>query len=399
MRRVSLSRAAVVSTVAALGIGTTGTGVAFAGPATAPVVVTCGEVITTSITVANDLTCSGGVALSVQADGVKLNLAGHTISGDGSGVGVEIMPSFSASSPEIRNVTVTNGTLSHFGSAVHLVEAQDPTLSHLTMSDNAGTTDAVIDTRSAAFVDGLLITDSHIDGTQGYVMFGQIEVGALTISHTHISGGTLFLSQSGGPTVTADTFTNTPFTLDIVGDSTITGSKFTNSPVVNDGFGFGHDVFANDTFSGAGTALTLADVADQQLTGNTFTSNNFGVTFTDSPSDTISGNTFSHNRTAGAYFNGAGGPLSGHAPISVSVTGNTAKFNGTHPDGTLDPAGLPVVGGIYLYTPAGGNTVTNNTTAHNGGYGIYALPPNTFSGNVSTGDFAKCYPLNLCTYK
>lgn len=397
MRRVSLARAAIVLTVVAGGIGV-GSGLAFAAPAPSPVDVTCGEVITTSITVANDLTCAGGVALSIQADGVTLDLAGHTIRGNGSGVGVEILPCFICN-PEISDVTVTDGTLANFGSAVHPNEAFNTTLSHLTMSDNAGTPDPVIDTRFAAFVNGLLITDSRIVGTGGYVMRGSIELGAMTISNTHISGGQMFLSQTGGPTFTDDSIADMPLTLDIEGGSTITGSKFVRSPIVNDQTGFGHDVFQNDTFSGAATALTLTDVADQQVVGNTFTDNNIGVLFADSPGGTVSGNTFSHNSTAGAYFNGAGGAISGHTPIGVTVTGNTAKFNGTAPDGTLDPAGLPVVGGIYLYTPAGGNIVTDNKTAHNGGYGIYALPPNTFSGNVSIDDFARCYPLNLCTYK
>ena len=401
MGKISLSRAAIVLTVVAGGIGISG-GVAFAAPAPSPVGVTCGEVITTSITVANDLTCAGGTALTIGGDGVTLDLNGHTISGDGSGLAVEVIAA--NGNPQITDVTVTNGTIAHFARAVHFENTVKATMSDLLLTDNGSSTTPVIDTFHSAFTEILLITHTHIVHSNGYVMFSSVQLGNLTMSHTHISDGKMFLSQTGGPTFTDDTFTNAPLTLDIEGFTTITGSKFVGSPIVNDGFGFGHDVFENNTFSGvpAGTALALTDVADQRLADNTFTGNNIGVSISDSPRDTISGNTFSHNRTAGVYFVDNFGPI-GAGPLLV--TGNTAKFNGTHPDGTLDPGGVAVEGGIFLYTPRGGATVTNNSTAHNGGYGIYLLPPtpgsgtNVASGNVSHDDFGKCYTLDVCSYK
>jgi len=395
MRSISFARAAIVLTVAAGGISVS-TGAAFAGPG---VTVTCGEVITTSIVVDNDLSCPGD-ALSVEGDGVTLDLGGHTIRGNNTGLGVDITPA--NSNPQISNVTITNGTIANFDGAVHFNEAINPTLSDLRLTDNAGEARPVLDTGHAGFIEGLLIKHTHITGTTGFVMFAQIELDSITVSNTHISGGTMFLSQTGGPTFTDDTFDNTPLTLNIEGGTTITGSKFVDSPVVNNGFGFGGDVFKGNTFNGAGTALTLADVAKQSVVGNDFASNDIGVSLSDSPGDTISGNSFRHDRTAGVYFVDNFGPI-GAGPLTVS--GNSAKFNGLNPDGTVDPGGVAVEGGIFLYTPRGGATITDNTTGHNGGYGIYALPPtpgsgtNTASGNVSIDDFAKCYPLNTCTYK
>lgn len=396
MRRVSFARAAIVLTVVAGGIGVSG-GVAFAGPG---VTVTCGEVITTSIVVDNDLSCPGD-ALSIEADGVTLDLGGHTLRGNNTGTGVQVMAADNG--PQISNVTTTNGTIANFASAMHLTDTYNPTLSDLHLTDNGGGgTTAVIDTSHSAFVSGLQITNSHITGNKGYVISASIELDSIAVTHTHISGGTMFLSQTGGPTFTDDTFDNMPLTLNIEGDTTISGSKFVDSPVVNNGFGFGNDVFKNNTFSGAGTALTLEDVANQSVTGNEFAGNDIGVSLSDSPGDTITGNSFRHDRTAGVYFVDDFGPI-GAGPLLVS--GNSAKYNGLNPDGTIDPGGVAVEGGIFLYTPRGGATITDNTTGHNGGYGIYALPPtpgtgtNTASGNVSIDDFAKCYPLNTCTYK
>lgn len=389
--KISLPRAAVVLAVTAAGIGQ---GVAFAAPAITPVHVTCGEVITTSIIVANNLTCSGN-ALSVQADDVTLDLGGHTIRGGGSGVGVEIAD---FNNPDITGVTITNGTIAQFGTAVQLFNADGATLSSLTLNNNSGTTKPVIDTGRSPITNELLITNTHITNTTGYVIFASINVGPTTFSNTHITGGTVFFSQSAGPTFSGDTFSTAAVTLNVEGDTTITGSKFVGSPVVNNGFGFGNDVFKDNTFSGAATALTLQDVPTQQVDGNTFSNNDIGVSVSDSPGDIISGNTFSHNTTAGIYYVDDSGPLGSG---SLNVSDNIAKYNGTSPDGALDPGGQPVAGGIYLYTAHGGATINNNTTAHNGGYGIYANPGsgvNTASGNVSTGDANQCFPLSTCTY-
>lgn len=393
MRSIRAARTVIVLTIAAGGMSG---GVAFAGPGPSPAVVTCGEVITANIVVANDLTCPGN-ALSIGADGVTLDLGGHTIRGSGSGVGVQIADD----NPQISGVTITDGTIAHFDSAIRLFNADGATFSGLVLANDSGTPAPVIDTGRFPISSGLVITNTRIAHTQGDVIFAQLNVGPVTITDSRITGGTVFFSQSVGPVFIDDSFAYAAVTFNVEGDTTVTGSRFVKSPVVNNGFGFGHDVFKDDIFSGAGTALTLADVADQQLIGNTFANNDIGVSLSDSPGDTVSGNTFSHNRTAGVYFVDSGPMPSG----TLSVSGNKATANGYSPDGTSDPGGLPVEGGIYLYTSHGGASITDNLTAHNGGYGIYALPPipsappNTASGNVSVNDFARCYPLNLCTYE
>jgi Right handed beta helix region len=392
MRNITLARAAIVLTVVAGGVQG---GWAVAMPA---VTVTCGEVVTTSITVANDLTCPGD-ALSVEAEnGATLDLGGHTIRGGGAGTGVLITAP--NGDPQISNVTITHGTITEFASAVHIVDGFNTTLSRLTLTDNGGATD-VIATGPRTFTEGLLITKTEITGNKGRVISGSTNVGGLVVSQTKISGGDIFLSQTGGPTFTDDTFTDVPMTLNIEGFTTINGGTFVRSPIVDNGFGFGHDVFQNATFSGSATALTLADVSDQQLVGDTFSDNGIGVSISDSPGDTISGTTFTHNSTAGVYYVDGGVMGSG----TLTVSGNTAKANGKNPQDLQDPGGIQVEGGIFLYAPLTTSTINDNQTAHNGGYGIFLQPPvpgsgNSFSaqGNVSTGDFGKCFPLNLCTY-
>jgi parallel beta-helix repeat protein len=67
--------------------------------------IACGDQITTDLTVENDLTCAGD-ALVVMADGITLNLNGHTITGDGSGIGIELRGR--------TDVTIKGGTVRNF---------------------------------------------------------------------------------------------------------------------------------------------------------------------------------------------------------------------------------------------------------------------------------------------
>jgi len=402
MRGVASARAALVIAVLAAGAQSGAT-----SARAAAVTVTCGQVISTNITLANDLTCAGD-ALSVDTDGVTLNLGGHTIQGNGSGTGITLFPA--NLDPQITGATVTNGTIAGFAAAFHLIDTVNPTLSRLILTDDGAAPTPVINTDAfnlgLEYVHGLHITHTQITGSHGPVIEGGIGIFQLTIATTQITGGTMYFSQTiGGPTFTDDRITDASLDLDIESGTTITGSTFTRSPILDNGQGGGFDTFQNNTFTGAGTALNIADAGNQQLTGNTFTGNDIGAVINNSLGDTISGNTFTRNATAGLYFNTAGSPAgSGDQPgAQLTLASNTADRNGTHPDGATDPVGNPINAGLYLYTPNGGATITDNNTSHNSGYGIYASLSdnfsNTSSNNTSIHDFARCYPLYTCAYQ
>src|SRR5689334_6435329 len=61
----------------------------------------CGTQITSSVTLANDLTCDP-VGLVVAADGVVLDLGGHTITGPGAGTRHWPLPSFDIAGVVVR---------------------------------------------------------------------------------------------------------------------------------------------------------------------------------------------------------------------------------------------------------------------------------------------------------
>ncbi|MBV8236577.1 MAG: hypothetical protein JO075_12815, partial [Acidimicrobiia bacterium] len=74
-----------------------------------PVAVSCGETISSSIVVGNDLTCASGNGLAVAADGITVNLNGHTLAGNPGGLGVH---------NSYRGVTIENGTVTGWGTGI-----------------------------------------------------------------------------------------------------------------------------------------------------------------------------------------------------------------------------------------------------------------------------------------
>lgn len=74
----------------------------------------CGTTIVANLTLDHDLTCPGN-GLIVGADGITINLNGHTIMGPGSGVGINV--------PNRTGVVIVGGTVKNFLAGVQLVNS------------------------------------------------------------------------------------------------------------------------------------------------------------------------------------------------------------------------------------------------------------------------------------
>jgi parallel beta-helix repeat protein len=150
MARISLGLAAVGGALAVAGLAAPG------ALASAPA---CGDTITQSVTLHHDLANCPGDGLVIGADGVTLDLAGHTIDGDavigGDDTGVRLEGR--------RHVTVRGGTIREFDHAVHLTGASRNHVTRLvaTSSGDAdigrtilldeGSDDNLIDRNDASF--------------------------------------------------------------------------------------------------------------------------------------------------------------------------------------------------------------------------------------------------------
>ncbi len=89
--------------------------------ARAPQTVTCGQVVTVDIVVANDLACRTD-GLVAGADGITIDLGGHTFSGPGMGPQTWPAPQLDSVGVRVegrRNVTIRNGKTSDFSTGVY----------------------------------------------------------------------------------------------------------------------------------------------------------------------------------------------------------------------------------------------------------------------------------------
>jgi hypothetical protein len=151
LRRMSVS--VVVATVL-LGVLTVAP--ASARPSVVRTTISCGQTVTTSIVVANDLTCASAPILNITGSGITINLDGHRITGRGVGSYCKVNANY-ACDLEIRTgSTITNGRLSNL--SVGLGPSVDATVgSGLAVQDGS-----VVVLRSRAELRASRITDSLV---------------------------------------------------------------------------------------------------------------------------------------------------------------------------------------------------------------------------------------------
>jgi large repetitive protein len=94
-----------------------------------PVDAGCGQTITADTTLDSDLTKCSGPGITIGADGITLDLNGHTIDGKGKGSGVNNVAGHDG-------VTIKNGSIRNFMESVAIVGANDNHLRGLSLSDN-----------------------------------------------------------------------------------------------------------------------------------------------------------------------------------------------------------------------------------------------------------------------
>ncbi len=170
-----LALAALLLAAAAALVALHPAGAASTAPALRAVVVSCGQTITVSIVVSNDLDDCPGYGLIVGANGITIDLGGHTIDGDAISGGDGV------SNGGFDNVKIQDGTITGFGFGVRLSSSADGNkITNIRADFNtygivveAGSEDATLTGISAAGnkhgvliseADGLQVTNSAING-------------------------------------------------------------------------------------------------------------------------------------------------------------------------------------------------------------------------------------------
>ncbi len=233
----------------------------------------CGSSITTNTTLTSDLNCSGGEGLTIEADGVTLDLGGHTITGGGTDNGAGVVVA------GVSGTTVQNGTITNFDAGVFVLFGSGNTVRRLVIRDNLGAE------RFADLGDGILLrfaTNSVVTGN--------------VVRHNGGVSGIRAMSGSNGNMITGNAITqnDVPFPGD---DGTITDAG------VRLDSGAKNNVVSRNAITGSG------------LDGISVASGSIG--------NTIDSNAVSSNGFKGLT---AGGPRLGDG-IRVSGTGNLVQRN------------------------------------------------------------------------
>jgi hypothetical protein len=136
--------------------------------APAPPAVRCGDVLTASATLTADLSCPGGVGLTIAASNVVLDLAGHTLTTPATSLkdtGIVVK------GPGITNVTIQNGRVTAFRTGISLTDVTGVAIANVTVlssSHSSGGPDNGADVRGNRARDVRLDT-AALTGSWGFV--------------------------------------------------------------------------------------------------------------------------------------------------------------------------------------------------------------------------------------
>jgi parallel beta-helix repeat protein len=308
------------------------TGFAIVPPAAADTGVHCGDTITTNITLTRDLTCSGdGLHMADPRNGLAnltLNLAGHSIKGNGTGTGV-IADSYT--------LTVTDGTITGFaqgivrgGPVINLTRVKISRTSSW-LSGRYGGRATVMDSR-------------FVDAGPG----GAYATLPLKVNNSQFVRSSIFSGSQSNTFVYNSQFTDGNITAVWLWAS---GNVINSCP---DGAVAGFDIgkystgvaqLSGNTIRGCDIGINLVSPDwDSKIEGNLLSGNTTGLQYhVTYPTRTleITGNVLSKN---------AGDGLLGTGDGAVTITANSATRNGGH--------GINVTGAQV--TDGGANTATGN---------------------------------------
>lgn len=357
-------------------------------PVAAEAAVVCGQTITTSVTLTNDLSCPSGTGIFVNAPNVTVDLGGHTITGaapaGGTSRGVNI-------TPNRPNVTVRNGTIRGFDAGV---------------SVNAGSTGALIT---------LLTLDANGVGVQANTGSASARIVGNTITNTapfsamqlggngHVAeGNTMTHGANAGIFLAGDDDVLNGNTIIDMGASGIAISAFPSTPGP-----FMNNRISGNTVSGSGrlfnsTGISLTNASGTVVQGNNVTGRlaTPGLFVHDSPGTDVTGNALTNN-TTGVLVRG-----SGSVGTLLAYNSATANQSGIHVESA--PTNTRVVGnnasnntafdGILIQSPS--TLVAANTANANAHWGINAVPGTVDGGGnraAGNGVAAQCTPNIVCT--
>ena len=334
--------------------------------------VTCGQVITQSTKLTNDLLDCLGDGLVIGADGITLDLDGHTIVGTGVGYGIL--------NNGFDSVTITNGTIQEFVAGVQLgsgtarnivsqltlqlnelagvemINADDGTdgntVRQNTIAGNGGGVALLSGTQNA------LVTNNVFSGSSGESI-SIVSSSANRIEGNQISGSSdvsVMLEGASGNTVIGNSVLGSADSSIVVhlgsNDNRIEGNDLDEGEagiIVDDSSG--NQLIANVAHGMGDSGIVLGNAQNTLVKGNDVRFNSGGIEIDGSSNNRIEANNASETSGTGIEV--------GDFSLSNVIVQNTASAN--------DAGGISVE---VSAAPGSGNLLDRNTANDNTGVGI-----------------------------
>jgi len=374
----------------------------------APAVLQCGQVLTQSVRLTNDLTECLGDGLLIGAPHIIVDLDGHTIDGTGLGTGVR--------NEGYGSVEVRNGTIRDFDRGVHLLpETTDNLLERLRLEHNEVAGVELFDATDGEIRDNVLEDNgdaiSLISGTARTVVAdnsmvlnrgaglilqnaddnrlernvveggGDLGVGLEHSSRNVVIANSVSGNSDGGMEIELGSHEN------LVEGNVVAGSGDTGILVAESDR---NRLIGNVTSQMSDSGITLNMANDGVVRGNVLGSNPGGLQMDGSSRNLVEGNDASG--TSGLGIELGGGSYDNHL-LANTAGGNAASGIYVADEALLEPGNLLEAntadgnGGDGITIAKGGHVLVANVARGNRGWGINAGLLNTDGGrNVAIGN-------------
>ncbi|GAB3831582.1 right-handed parallel beta-helix repeat-containing protein [Kribbella italica] len=386
-----------------------------------PVTATCGQVLTQSSLIVNDLTNCPNDGLVVGAANITVDLDGSVVDGSGQGAGIR--------NPGFDGVTITGGTVQEFDHGVQLTAGTAlGIVDELTVRLNQETGIQLVNADDGS--NGNVVRENTLTGNGAGVSLEGGTQGASVLRNT-IGGSTregLRVLASSGNTLESNTVTGSGeggLLLDASGNNTVVSNSLTGSAksAVLVQAGSNANRLEGNTLRDGETGIELVDSDDNQVIanianqmdkaavaleqaddtvvrGNDLRFNGGGVDLQESGTNRIEQNNASENSDTGIAI---GASSLGNVVVGNNATANDSEgiaveadvlAGSTLPGNLLDRNTADDNSGDGIAVTKAGHTVTANSANNNDGWGIHAEIGTMDGGNnraVGNTELAQCY--------
>jgi large repetitive protein len=374
-----------------------------------PATVACGEVLTRSTLVTNDLTECPGDGLVIGRPRIVLDLAGHTIDGIGLGAGVL--------NDGFASVTVRNGTLQDFDHGVVLLsETESNAVEELTLRENELAAVRLFDARAGNVVrentvvgngegvalvsgtTGTVVEDNDFSLNSGASVLLRDAIGNLVEGNDVRGGGDLGigLERASGNTLLDNDVAETSDGGIVLRDGSHSNRIEDNDLSASGDTGImvdsshRNELIGNATELMSDSGITLVSADDGVVAGNDLRGSTGGLQVDGSSRNRVEANVASGSTGIGIEL---GGGSYGNVVVSNRALDNGAAGIYVEDEALTEPGNLVARnvadrnGSDGIVLAKGGHVLAGNVARDNGGWGMHAaLGTIDGGGNVASGN-------------